>query len=120
VTLPPKVVTKTVRVTERASRSQVRETPRVPASAETSDYQAYARARVESSQWSCLQTLWERESGWNPAAVNGSHAGIPQIKGMARDTGWKWQIERGIAYIGARYDGSACKALAHSDQVSWY
>jgi hypothetical protein len=88
-------------------------------SARVSDYQAYARARVPADQWPCLKALWTRESNWNPQAVNGSHFGIPQMRGLKHSTGWKWQIERGLGYIAHRYDGP-CDALHHSDKNGWY
>ncbi len=102
-----------------ASRVSVRQTPGVPSAAEIADYQAYARARVPADQWPCLKALWTRESNWNPQAVNGSHFGIPQMRGLKHSTGWKRQIERGLGYIAHRYDGP-CDALHHSDLRNWY
>lgn len=76
-------------------------------------------------QWTCLQELWSRESGWDHKAENGASGayGIPQnitggsskYRRSARE-----QIEWGIRYIDARYDGMPCVALAHSDRHGWY
>lgn len=119
-TLPPKTVevTRTVRV----SRGDVRETPptRIQRNtAVTGEYQRYARSLVSASQWPCLRTLWQRESGWNPDARTGSHYGIAQRRGEM-NTDYRRQIVLGLSYIDSRYGGSACAALAHSDQNGWY
>ena len=71
----------------------------------------------------CLDTLWTRESNWNPRAVGdrtstGRAYGIPQIKRM-HETNPLRQVDRGLAYIAHRY-GTACGALAHSDALGWY
>jgi hypothetical protein len=134
VTPPPVTETVTVRVTQRASRSEVRTTapttqriarPDTSGAVVVTDpgtpsiYQAYARARVSSDQWPCLRTLVQRESSWRPTAVNGSHYGLFQMRGMKHGTGWKHQIVRGLDYIDYRY-GSPCAALAHSNAKGWY
>jgi hypothetical protein len=82
-----------------------------------------------SSQFSCLDPLWNRESGWNVYAANpSSHAyGIPQAL-----PGWKmasagpdWQtdaatqIRWGLGYIRGTY-GSPCGAWAHEQADGWY
>jgi hypothetical protein len=132
VTAPPVTETVTVRVTQRASRAENRTVPPTTASTpkpvryynpETGSsgaYQDYARRLVTATEWPCLRQLWTRESNWRPEARNGSHYGIPQMRGLTPGTGWKRQIERGIGYIDHRYGGSPCRALAHSDRVGWY
>jgi len=82
-----------------------------------------------SSQFSCLDPLWNQESGWNVYATNpSSHAyGIPQAL-----PGWKmasagpdWQtdaatqIRWGLGYIKGTY-GSPCGAWAHEQADGWY
>ena len=82
-----------------------------------------------SSQFSCLDPLWNQESGWNVYASNpSSHAyGIPQAL-----PGWKmasagpdWQtdaatqIRWGLGYIKGTY-GSPCGAWAHEQADGWY
>lgn len=90
---------------------------------------AYARGRVRGAeQWSCLATLWEGESGWNPWATNprSKAYGIPQI--LPRAHGHpvplgdaRRQIDWGLAYITRRY-GTPCRALDfwRSHTPHWY
>jgi len=81
-----------------------------------------------SGGFGCLNALWSRESGWNPAAANGSGAyGIPQAlpgsKMASAGAGWQTnpatQIRRGLGYIKGRY-GSPCGAWSHSEATGWY
>ena len=92
--------------------------------------QAYAAGLVAGRGWSasefgCLVSLWNRESGWNSHAANPSGAyGIPQaLPGSKMGGDWqndyKVQISWGIGYIAARY-GSPCGAWAHSNAVGSY
>jgi hypothetical protein len=81
------------------------------------------------SQFGCLDSLWERESHWNPFAENSSSGayGIPQsLPGSKMATvaaDWRTnpvtQIRWGLGYIEDRY-GSPCGAWAHSQRVGWY
>jgi hypothetical protein len=129
VPAPVPTVTATVTVTPRpvarANRSKPVRKP-APTVGVSGKYQAYARARVESSEWPCLRKLWERESSWRPKALgpvnpNGKRpGGIPQILGMNPSTPWREQIDRGLRYVGHRYGGDACVALSHSDKTGWY
>lgn len=80
-------------------------------------------------QWSCLDSLWRRESNWNPAARNRSSGafGIPQALPGAKmaSAGADWatnpatQIAWGLTYIADRY-GSPCGAWSHSESHNWY
>ena len=79
-------------------------------------------------QFSCLVTLWNRESGWRTNAANPSGAyGIPQAlpgsKMASAGADWRTnpatQIEWGLGYISGRY-GTPCNALGHSNRVGWY
>lgn len=81
------------------------------------------------SQFSCLDSLWERESHWNPLAHNpysGAH-GIPQSLPGSKmaSAGPDWatnpitQIKWGLGYIQGRY-GSPCAAWGHSESHGWY
>jgi hypothetical protein len=92
--------------------------------------QAYAAGLVAGHGWaasefSCLVSLWNRESGWNSHAANPSGAyGIPQaLPGSKMGGDWqndyKVQIRWGIGYIAARY-GSPCGAWGHSQAVGSY
>ncbi len=80
-------------------------------------------------QFGCLDSLWERESHWNPYAENSSSGayGIPQslpgskMASVAPD--WRTnpvtQIRWGLGYIADRY-GSPCGAWGHSQGHGWY
>lgn len=81
------------------------------------------------SQMGCLQSLWNKESGWRTSAHNpysGAH-GIPQAlpgrKMAAYGSDWATnpvvQIKWGLMYIKGRY-GSPCSAWAHSQSYGWY
>lgn len=74
-----------------------------------------------SSQFGCLDRLWERESSWNPRAANPSGAyGIPQAlpgsKMSSAGSDWETnpatQIEWGLGYIKDRYS-TPCGAWSH-------
>ena len=82
-----------------------------------------------SSQFSCLDPLWEHESRWSVTAANpGSGAfGIPQALPGSRmaSAGPDWQtsaatqITWGMQYIRGTY-GSPCAAWSHERAASWY
>jgi hypothetical protein len=89
----------------------------------------YARTRIGRRQFSCLDTLWQRESRWRTNATN-RHSGaygIPQalppqkMSRVALD--WRTnpltQVKWGLMYISGRY-GSACTALQHAYEQGWY
>ncbi|HEX5729994.1 phospholipase [Microbacterium sp.] len=80
-------------------------------------------------QFSCLVSLWDRESGWNYEAYNASSGatGIPQAlpgsKMASAGSDWQTnavtQIKWGLGYIEAVY-GSPCGAWGHSESTGWY
>ncbi|HEX5190875.1 MAG TPA: transglycosylase SLT domain-containing protein [Streptosporangiaceae bacterium] len=82
-----------------------------------------------SSEFGCLNSLWEHESGWNPYASNPSSGayGIPQaLPGSKMATaGPDWQsnpatqIKWGLGYIKSTY-GSPCAAWSHESSSGWY
>jgi hypothetical protein len=81
-----------------------------------------------SSQFGCLDSLWEEESGWNPEAENASGAyGIPQAlpgsKMASAGADWETdpatQIRWGLGYIQGTY-GSPCGAWDHETAYGWY
>jgi hypothetical protein len=85
-------------------------------------------SRGWSSQWSCLDSLWSRESGWRVYASNPSGAyGIPQAlpgsKMASAGSDWRTnpatQIRWGLGYIASAY-GSPCAAWRHSQNTGWY
>ncbi|WP_310964887.1 aggregation-promoting factor C-terminal-like domain-containing protein [Nocardioides terrisoli] len=100
----------------------------------TSDPQTLARTLMpqygmSSSQFSCLDSIWSQESGWNVHAANPSSSayGIPQALPGSKmaSAGANWQnsaetqIRWGLGYIRDRY-GSACSAWAFKRAHGWY
>jgi resuscitation-promoting factor RpfB len=81
-----------------------------------------------SGQFSCLVSLWNKESGWRTDAANPSGAyGIPQAlpgdKMASAGPDWQHnattQISWGLSYIAGVY-GTPCSAWAHSQATGWY
>jgi hypothetical protein len=82
-----------------------------------------------SSQFSCLDPLWNEESGWNVYATNSASGayGIPQALPPSKmaSAGPDWQTDAatqitwGLGYIQAVY-GSPCNAWAHEQADGWY
>lgn len=81
-----------------------------------------------SSQFSCLDPLWQRESGWNVYAANPDGAyGIPQAYPGSKmaSAGADWQtnaatqIRWGLGYIKATY-GSPCAAWSQEQATGSY
>ena len=80
-------------------------------------------------QFSCLVSLWQKESGWNYQAENASSgaAGIPQVlpgskmasAGSDWETNAATQVSWGLDYIKRGY-GTPCAAWSHSQSVNWY
>ena len=79
-------------------------------------------------QFSCLESLWTKESGWNYQAYNASGAtGIPQSLPGSKmaSAGADWQsnattqIRWGLGYIQSVY-GTPCSAWGHSQATNWY
>lgn len=80
------------------------------------------------TEWRCLNTLWQRESHFNPKALNmSSHAlGIAQFLPttwanykVKKTTSALLQIKYGLHYIDRRY-GTPCNALAFHNVHGWY
>jgi hypothetical protein len=118
---------------EAAAAKAAEEKARAPRSGSTAasgSYQDYALSKVggDSSQFSCLENLWGKESGWNPNAQNprSTAYGIPQFlnstwasTGIAKTSDPYRQIDAGLVYIDSRY-GSPCGAWSHSRSQGWY
>ena len=134
-----KVGTKAVPATPPTTATTTTATPSAgststsSAPAPTGSPQTIARAMLlargwGSDQFSCLVSLWNRESGWNTHAANSSGAyGIPQALPGSKmsSAGPDWQnnattqISWGLGYISARYS-TPCGAWAHSQSSGWY
>ncbi|MGI4895280.1 MAG: hypothetical protein ACRYF3_09225 [Janthinobacterium lividum] len=82
-----------------------------------------------TEQFSCLDSLWTKESGWDYSADNptSSAYGIPQalpgVKMASVGADWRTnpvtQITWGLNYIENRY-GTPCSAWSHSRSSNWY
>jgi hypothetical protein len=87
-----------------------------------------------AGEFSCLDSLWTKESGWNWSASNGNSGpnsgsayGIPQslpgskMASMGADwaTNPVTQIKWGLQYISDMY-GTPCSAWGHSQALNWY
>jgi hypothetical protein len=110
-------------------------TPRAtPVPAASGSPRSIAQAMLKSfgwssSQFSCLEPLWEHESGWSVSAGNPSTGpyGIPQAapgsKMASAGPDWKTnastQIKWGLGYIKGTY-GSPCAAWRHEQADGWY
>ncbi|SJN29619.1 putative secreted protein [Mycetocola reblochoni REB411] len=100
-----------------------------PGTAQAIAYDMVVAKGWSDSEFACLVSLWNRESGWNASAHNaGSGAyGIPQALPGSKmaSAGADWatnpatQITWGLGYIEGRY-GSPCGAWGHSESVGWY
>jgi hypothetical protein len=84
---------------------------------------------LATSQFSCVDNIWEHESRWNVHADNpySSAYGIPQALPGSKmsSAGPNWQnsaetqIRWGLGYIKSRY-GSACAAWSFKQAHGWY
>jgi hypothetical protein len=105
-----------------------------PAPAPSGSAQQIAMAMLgsygwSSSQFSCLDSLWNQESGWNVYATNTTSGayGIPQALPGSKmaSAGADWQtdaatqIRWGLSYIKSLY-GSPCGAWGHEEADGWY
>lgn len=84
---------------------------------------------LATSQFSCVDNIWEHESRWNVHADNpySSAYGIPQALPGSKmaSAGPDWQdnaetqIRWGLEYIAKRY-GTACAAWSFKQSHGWY
>jgi hypothetical protein len=82
-----------------------------------------------SDQMSCLEPLWEQESGWSVTATNASSGAygiaqaLPASKMASAGSDWQTsaytQIKWGLGYIQETY-GSPCAAWDHEEADGWY
>lgn len=121
--------TTTVKTTKKALKTTKKKTATKVATASRQDYINYAKEVSDyvEEQMSCLITLWDYESRWNPNNVNPTSGacGIPQSKPCNKivkqqgSNDWKAQIRWGINYINYKY-GSPCNALSVWHKKGWY
>ena len=110
----------------RASRQHVRRP--LTGSPKTVAHALVLQRGWSNAQFTCLDRLWTRESGWRVSASNASGAyGIPQALPASKMSmmGLDWrtnpvtQIRWGLYYIAASY-GTPCAALEHSYRYNYY
>jgi Transglycosylase SLT domain len=121
-------------VTQQAVRQQPsQQQTQQPVSAASGSPQQIAEGMLGqfgwSGQFSCLDSLWNVESGWNPTAENPNSGayGIPQALPGSKmaSAGPDWQtnpatqILWGLQYIQSTY-GSPCAAWSHEEATGWY
>jgi hypothetical protein len=84
-------------------------------------YKLYAHMKIiDAKQYRCIEQLYTKESNWNPAARNGSHYGIPQMRNVKLKTmDAMTQIDWGLRYIKSRYS-TPCKAWAFFQANRWH
>jgi hypothetical protein len=117
-----------------AASSQSSQAPSDSAPQPSGNPQQIASAMLGSFGWSssefgCLVSLWNLESGWNVYASNPSSGayGIPQALPGSKmaSAGPDWQsnaatqIRWGLEYIKSLY-GSPCGAWSHEQASGWY
>ena len=103
--------------------------PADPSAAQVTAKSMLANFGFSSSQWSCLYSLWERESTWNVYAENAASGayGIPQAlpgyKMASAGTDWQTdaatQITWGLGYIKQVY-GTPCGAWQNEVDRGYY
>ena len=99
-----------------------------PGTAQSIGFNMLSSFGFSTSQWPCLDNLWNRESGWIYDAENASGAyGIPQAlpgdKMASAGADWATdpttQIKWGLGYIQSTY-GTPCGAWDHEEADGWY
>ena len=102
--------------------------PPNPGTAQRIAYNMLPSFGFSQDQFSCLNNIWTRESGWNYQAENASGAyGIPQALPGSKmaSAGADWQtdpttqIRWGLGYIKSTY-GTPCDAWAFWQAHSYY
>jgi hypothetical protein len=82
----------------------------------------------QTTQWTCLLDLWNRESGWvydaeNPSGAYGIPQSLPGDKMASAGSDWATdpttQIKWGLGYITDVY-GTPCGAWDHEVDDGWY
>ena len=96
--------------------SQAINTPR-----DKENYKLYAHIKLlNAKQYRCLETLWNKESRWDPRADNpkSSAYGIPQLLKLKVHDPFM-QIDLGLKYIAHKHR-TPCNALAFHNKRGWY
>jgi hypothetical protein len=81
-----------------------------------------------SSEWTCLDEVWTKESSWqydaeNPSGAYGIPQSLPASKMAAAGSDYRTnpatQIKWGLGYIQSTY-GTPCGAWSHEVNYGWY
>ena len=114
---------------KKASRSRIRSIAPSTGSNRRIGREMAAKRGWTGDEWTCLNNLWTKESGWSTRATNGSGSagGIPQALPASKmaSAGDDWrtnaatQIKWGLGYISGRY-GHPCGAWRHFQNHNWY
>jgi hypothetical protein len=113
----------------KAKPKAARAKKRTPLTAREVAQQLVSDRGWKAAQFTCLDKLWTRESGWDPHEENGGSGayGIPQSlpgrKMASFGADWRsnpvTQIKWGLWYIADRYS-TPCAAWAHSERYNYY
>ena len=81
----------------------------------------FHKMNYDFEQFYCLDQIVWKESRWNYKAKNpkSSAFGLFQIL-KSKDKDPITQIDKGLIYLNHRYQGNACKALAHHKAKGWW
>jgi murein DD-endopeptidase MepM/ murein hydrolase activator NlpD len=113
--------------------------PAAPGSSKAVAQQKVSANGWGANEWTCLEKLWTRESGWRVDAINprfdprsspipenqayGIAQAAPGRKYASSGPNWKTdagtQIDWGLGYIKQRYN-TPCGAWGHSESHNWY
>jgi hypothetical protein len=125
---PPVAVAKVARPAKGGGGAPAAGTPD-PGSAQAIAHDMVLARGWGESEYSCLVSLWKKESSWNVYASNKSSGayGIPQALPGSKmaSAGADWatnpatQITWGLGYITGRY-GTPCGAWGTSQAKGWY
>jgi hypothetical protein len=142
-TQPIPTVTATVTVTPKPTPSKAKPSPSKVSSSRSAERttkplqtpreigrELAAERGWTGAEWTALEDLWTRESGWNPHAKNPTSTayGIAQFLddtwagyGISKTSDARLQVKAGLRYIAARY-GTPSNALAFWLRQSphWY
>lgn len=122
--------TTTRKTTQKTTQRRVNRQTSFNIKASVSEMKTYAKNKVIAkwgeSEWGAFENIVQRESGWNPNAINKSSGacGLFQMfpckkTNGAYKTSYEAQIETGINYIASRYK-TPSKAWKFWQQHHWY
>lgn len=118
-----------MRSSGKSTKPSSRKAPAAPSSPQQIAQSQLSSYGWNGGQWTYLEQLWQRESGWNPAATNptsgayGIAQALPATQMNSVSSNWKTdastQIKWGMNYIKDRY-GNPQAAWGHEESNGWY